>query len=570
MRAKVWMVPVLVGLLAAIVPSWAFASGATFASPGEAQMFLSQGWLNAADDIGQQLESQYGVCDDSALNQWLDRIQAQMNLVAPKMYPGKDKRVRSKILDNADFNACALTDGRTFVFRGAMEKLKNKPDSDAHLAALLGHEMAHVYLNHGLKSMSWATGAAVLLKYGAKANDTITEIGSAVLTSGKSKEYEYTADANGVQHAYLAGYGAHQAVGLYRTLAELHPSDTPWPLTWVASHPDSRKRIENATRRADQLGEANSINISNYESSTPPVTVRLAVNVRDQYRGGGAFWGNEPSEERVRSEMQDALLRQGANWVEVLDRESREEAWEEQDQGDTGRMDPSTVPAKGKTRGASHFLYIDLNYYTVTQLGEVGIGSWSGGARARLVKAELKGKARLTSVETSSNIFSIQMYGSEKGQDVEAERNDRGLDARGSWSSRPAGKALSSACDQVAREIIARLGGRRPTAQTISASTSIARPRPVEVEQSHEFMLTIRPKNAADSRKVVARFEATLAEVMTNNRIHFFRGNMVVATVEIDYTKSRPESFTLEGTLWAPAWENLSLTGVTTCKLTTR
>lgn len=567
MRLK-GMVVLLVVLLAVILPPWVFASGATFASPGEAQMFLSQGWLNADEDIGQQLENRYGVCDDPALNQWLDRIQAQMALAASKMYPGKDKRVRSKILDNTDFNACALTDGRTYVFRGAIEKLKNAPNCDAQLAALLGHEMAHIYLNHGLKSMTWATGAALLLKRGINANDTITEIGSTVLTSGKSKDYEYTADANGVQHAYLAGYGAHEAVGLYRTLAELHPGNTPWPLSWVASHPDPKKRVESAARRADQLGEAGSNNISNYEPSAPSVTVRLAVIVRDQYQGGGAFWGNEPSEDRVRSEMQDALLRQKCTWVEILDRESREEAWEEQDQGDTGRMDPSTVPAKGKTRGASHFLYIDLNYYDVTQLGEVGIGSWGGGARARLVKAELKGKARLTPVETSVNVFSIQMYGSEKGQDVEAERNDGNIDARGIWSSRPAGKALASACDQVAREIIARLRGRMPTAQ----ATSIARPRPVEVEREHEFMLTIRPKNASatDSRKVVARFDATLAEVMLNNRIHFFRGNMVVATVEIDYTKSHPENFELEGTLWAPAWEDLSLTGVTTCKLTSR
>jgi len=59
------------------------------------------------------------------------------------------------VLDKNEINAFALPNGNIFVYKGLLNFVK----SDDELAAVLGHEMAHVILRHGAEKLSWATVA---------------------------------------------------------------------------------------------------------------------------------------------------------------------------------------------------------------------------------------------------------------------------------------------------------------------------------------------------------------------------------------------------------------------------
>lgn len=165
-------------------------------------------------------------------------LNATANAVAQegeRVEKGKDglPRVKARrffvgVLDDESMNAFALPGGYILITRGLLQNLT----SEADLAWVLGHEIAHVDSEHGLKALKTTVGGKAFLnewtgtgdgdvslgdsKFFAKVVDTLTRISFEV---GMGRKDELDADDLGLQYATLAGYDSKAAQRVLELLA---------------------------------------------------------------------------------------------------------------------------------------------------------------------------------------------------------------------------------------------------------------------------------------------------------------------------------------------------------------
>ncbi|MBM2820995.1 MAG: peptidase Ste24p [Candidatus Berkelbacteria bacterium] len=559
MRHQVGLVAVLVVLLAAC---W---------SP-----------LAVASDEGADIEAQYGVCQDSHMNARLDKVATRVSLAYRAKYP-QGRRLTFKVLNDEDLNACALEDGRIYVTNGMMKALEGKPDDD--LAAVLSHEATHVGARHHRKQMSSTIGGillgAVIVKVAGGDRDSIetgAQIGGGLIGARRSKDDEYAADNGSVELLAGAGYNPRATADVMLMLqAKYGKGMAKVPvLGWFASHPDTAKRVDGAQRHARELGYGE---VGGYQppQSQPQASqaqtlkvrgIRVVVVVDPQatqsngYGYGRGYYYNEDLSQVAKQEAETVLEQRGYQILvsthdveplqDELDLENSE--WGQNGQG----RNP-----KGEFTGAQEAFYVSAY---VLQDRRYEVGDWRNQARVAgltvgvlLREIDVRTREQVQAYKGQGSINALQNVRASIGRDwnpleVEVEKIDN-----------LARKAVASA---VSKAVPAAGHSSQPPARVQTPpAPRIDRPRDVEVSQ--KFTLNIRPKSrqAGDQRLVVARFDATMQEVVLTNRINFYRGNTVVASVDLDYQKSQPERQVLEGTLYAPAWNSLSMAGVTSIKL---
>ncbi len=137
-------------------------------------------------------------------------LQAYVNEVGQKMAAAGDRpelEYHFTIIDSPDINAFALPGGYIYVNRGLLLYLQ----SEAQLAAVLGHEIAHVTARHAARQQGARAGA------GALSVLTVLTTGSAVVAdaanqwsgaaiAGYGREMELEADKFGAQYLARAKY----------------------------------------------------------------------------------------------------------------------------------------------------------------------------------------------------------------------------------------------------------------------------------------------------------------------------------------------------------------------------
>lgn len=222
-----------------------------------------------ADQAGLQLtrvslaeENEFGkrlgeaVENNSAIPADLTRYVTEIgNKVAQRVErPGISYRFR--VIDSPMINAFALPGGYVFLYRGLINKVEN----EAQLAAVIGHEIAHIDLRHcveryqyrlKLKEMKLPSDAGALADFAR---------GLGIQTY--SQQQELAADAHGWKLAVEAGYdpdGARSLMALFDQLYLRNPSQPNLPNSpaqesaaavdrafedFFSSHPPSARRAQ--------------------------------------------------------------------------------------------------------------------------------------------------------------------------------------------------------------------------------------------------------------------------------------------------------------------------------------
>ncbi len=166
------------------------------------------------------------------------------------------------VLNSPVPNAFAVPGGYIYITRGLLTLM----NSEAELAAVLGHEIAHVTADHsrsrqnrGLLTQLGVLAAGVLTGSGTAAQAAGT-IGQSLLL-GYSRGQEHEADDIGIRYAAAAGFNADAAASIFTQLdratqleAQVQGRADQRSLpSWARTHPVNEERVRRARALGSQL-----------------------------------------------------------------------------------------------------------------------------------------------------------------------------------------------------------------------------------------------------------------------------------------------------------------------------
>ena len=158
------------------------------------------------------------------------------------------------VIDSADLNAFAAPGGYVLLTKGLYQKMQ----SEAQLAGVLGHEIAHIVKKHQLKVLQ----KQQLLGYGAsrlsglfgkkdKLAKKALNTGAEISARGLDKDAEFEADRMGLTLAYRAGYDAYGLPDVLQTIGQTNKSDSSVALLFK-THPSPDERL---AKLGDSIGD---------------------------------------------------------------------------------------------------------------------------------------------------------------------------------------------------------------------------------------------------------------------------------------------------------------------------
>lgn len=147
-------------------------------------------------------------------------------------------------LQTDDLNAYAMPGGKIMVYSGLVERLKL---TDAELAAVIGHEIAHALREHSRERISRQyaqqialAGAAVLAGVQGSALDLANMVATVTFQLPHGREQETEADIIGLELMARAGYDPNAAVSVWKKMLAENKSGPP---EFLSTHPSPSTRI---------------------------------------------------------------------------------------------------------------------------------------------------------------------------------------------------------------------------------------------------------------------------------------------------------------------------------------
>ncbi len=214
--------------------------------------------LEKGRELHAEMLQQNPVYQDPELQAYVEKIGQKMAAVSHR--PELDYVFT--IIDSPDINAFALPGGFVYVNRGLLTYL----NSEAQLAAVLGHEIGHVTARHAVRQQTAARSAnaasiALIFATGVDMRET-TSLISGALISGYGRDMELEADSLGAEYLSKAGYDPLAMVQVIEVLKN-HEDFTKRTSNRTAvsyhglfaSHPRNDKRLQEVVGKAGELSE---------------------------------------------------------------------------------------------------------------------------------------------------------------------------------------------------------------------------------------------------------------------------------------------------------------------------
>jgi predicted Zn-dependent protease len=165
------------------------------------------------------------------------------------------------VLEAPQLNAFAVPGGTIFLTRGLVQSMK----SEAELAGVLAHEIAHVVKKHHLQAIQKSAQAALagdalalaLNRSSSENRDKLIAFGTEMYSRGLDKSDELDADRLGVVIAARGGYDAYGLPAVLQTLQAMNPEDSSLALMFK-THPAPAERLDALSERMQPTLDAHS------------------------------------------------------------------------------------------------------------------------------------------------------------------------------------------------------------------------------------------------------------------------------------------------------------------------
>jgi predicted Zn-dependent protease len=205
-------------------------------------------------EIGQEIEKRrpWRLTNDPAL-------QAYVAAVGQSLVPHIQRSgigYRFAIIDSPMINAFALPGGGIVITAGMLNFL----ESEAELAAILGHEISHVDLRHCIERLQYELAAR---KIAGRELAMIARLQYQLVNLGFNEQQELEADAGGVMLAAKAGYDPRAAITVFERLAKVKRG-------WQGKKPRGKPTLMVA-----ELGTALEKALEHYFATHPPTDRRV-------------------------------------------------------------------------------------------------------------------------------------------------------------------------------------------------------------------------------------------------------------------------------------------------------
>ena len=143
-----------------------------------------------------------------------------------------------------EVNAYCMPGGKIMVYTGLISQLNA---TDAELAAVIGHEIAHALREHSRERLSRSyaeqialAGIAVATGAGDTTMALASQVSAVTFTLPHSREQEAEADRIGLELMARAGYDPNASVVLWQKMAKLGGGGPEF----LSTHPSSDSRIQ--------------------------------------------------------------------------------------------------------------------------------------------------------------------------------------------------------------------------------------------------------------------------------------------------------------------------------------
>ena len=205
-------------------------------------------------ELAQEVERQAKIVDDPVISEYVNRIG--QNLVR-----NSDAKVpfTIKVIDAEEVNAFALPGGFFFVNTG----LIMKAESEAELAGVMAHEIAHVAARHGTRQATKGTIANLasipLIFMGGWTGYGVRQAASVLIPIGFlkfSRSYEAEADLLGLQYIYKTGYDPTAFVDFFEKIQTLEKRKPGTMSEVFSTHPMTDDRIKQSQKNIQEYLKA--------------------------------------------------------------------------------------------------------------------------------------------------------------------------------------------------------------------------------------------------------------------------------------------------------------------------
>lgn len=149
------------------------------------------------------------------------------------------------IIESDELNAYVMPGGKIVFYSGIIDQLRL---TDAEIAAIMGHEMAHALREHSREQISRSMATSGLLSIASSAlglssgqQQLAGLLGELGLDLPHSRAQESEADKIGLELMARAGYNPESGITLWQKMERASGGSS---LQFLSTHPSSKKRIE--------------------------------------------------------------------------------------------------------------------------------------------------------------------------------------------------------------------------------------------------------------------------------------------------------------------------------------